>query len=81
MGLRQHLQTGLEAETRLLHGARIEDHLWHRSDLDHQTAGPALHQEALLGVIRFMQIHRQTQSLLNSRSKGQVGGPAVVHHQ
>ena len=38
--LRQHLQTGLEAETRLLHGARIEDHLWHRSDLDHQTAGP-----------------------------------------
>ena len=67
LGCRQHGQGRLNAELALTADRSLDNPLGHRTHLDNQAAGPALHQKARLGSIGLVQVNRQPQLALQTR--------------
>jgi hypothetical protein len=80
-GLGQHRQGGLQGQLRLAADRRLNHPLGHRPHLDHQAAGPALHQKTGLAGIGLMQIHRQAEAALQAGRQGEIRRPAPIEHQ
>ena len=80
-GSGQGVEGRLQGQLGLAADAGAHQALGHRPHLDHQAAGPPLHQKSGLGGIGLVQIHRQPQSRLDAGRQGQIRWPAAVHHQ
>ena len=77
----QRGQAGFHRQTGLFNDPNIQKRLRHRTHLDHQTTGPALHEETGLTIISLMQIHRQSERTLHEARQSQISGPTAVNHQ
>ena len=80
-GIGKQGEGGFQRQLRLTADGGVHHPLRNGTHLDHQAAGPLLHQIAALERVFFVEIHRQTQAPLQPRRQGEIRGPAAVDHQ